>query len=154
MNYLVDLQTSKAKHCTARCRGNPSGTFPILVWGWRGFQTGSGGVAEQTWPEGSGPGSVRLLFPPAAQSLPPACPSCPGLGAGLGIAGDCCTCGAQSHPCGLWDTTRQEEPGGVLPALPPSPPSSPPPHLALSAQPVAELRTEAGGGGGREEGKQ
>lgn len=72
MNYLVDLQTSKAKHCTARCRGNPSGTFPILVWGWRGFQTGSGGVAEQTWPEGSGARSVRLLFPPAAESLPPA----------------------------------------------------------------------------------
>lgn len=72
MNYLVDLQTSKAKHCTARCRGNPSGTFPIPVWGWRGFQTGSGGVAEQTWPEGSGPASVRLLFPPAAKSLPPA----------------------------------------------------------------------------------
>lgn len=73
MNYLVDLQTSKAKHCTARCRGNPSGTFPILVWGWRGFQTGSGGVAEQTWPEGSWPGSMRLLlFPLAAESLPPA----------------------------------------------------------------------------------
>lgn len=72
MNYLVDLQTSKAKHCTARCRGNPSGTFPILIWGCRGFQTGSGGVAEQTWPEGSGPGKMRLLFPLVAESLLPA----------------------------------------------------------------------------------
>lgn len=154
MNYLVDLQTSKAKHCTARCRGNPSGTFPILVWGWRGFQTGSGGVSEQTWPEGSGPGSVRLLFPLAARSLPPARAA---RGLGLLAWGSLATAPAGRPalpiPCRLRGTAGHDH-GGVLPALPASPPTSPPPHLALSAQPVAKLRAEVGGEGEREEGKQ
>lgn len=62
MNYLVNLQTSKAKHCTARCRGNPSGTFAVTVWGWRTFQTGSSRAAEQTWPKGRQLASIKLVF--------------------------------------------------------------------------------------------
>lgn len=154
MNYLVDLQTSKTKHCTARCRGNPSGTFPIPVWGWRGFQTGSGGVAEQTWPEGRGPGSMRLLFPPAAKSLPelPGAWGWPGDRWRLHLRGHSPD-SAQPGPCRLWGTAGPE-PGVILPALPRSPPTSlllhlSPPHLALSAQPPAKLGAGAGGGKGR-----
>lgn len=50
MNYLVDLQTSKAQHCTGRCRGNPSGTFPGA--GGRVVWAGRGRGAERTWPKG------------------------------------------------------------------------------------------------------
>lgn len=72
MNYLVDLQTSKAKHCTARCRGNPSGTFPVPVWGWKAFQAGSGRGVEQPCPKGRRSASIRLLFHLTVRRLQPA----------------------------------------------------------------------------------
>jgi len=84
MNYLVDLQTSKAKRCTARCRGNPSGTFPVPALGLGAFQTGSGRGAAQTRPGGSGeraPGPPELRRPAGGGRGGRTCrPGCPGAG--------------------------------------------------------------------------
>lgn len=144
------------KHCTARCRGNPSGTFPVPVWGWRGFQTDSGRGAGPKGEDSQASGcSFETLKPAQAaliRSRPGTAPAAFGTRLGTTAAGRAGGCRgrrplhrrAPRSPddlCRLWGTRLTVHgPGGVLPTPLRHPTHLPSSLTRHSTQPLAKFR--------------